>query len=118
MLRIDPTSAEMDQNTQYILGHLKWTTTKGPHLDPTGTLQEDIMIDITVPHSQDLQDCGLRVFQYQEIIGTTVACQPDIQDRPPLRVQELLLAEVLPQPRLVNFAYTNSYYSTLRVAIH
>jgi hypothetical protein len=30
VLRLDPTSAEMDQNTQYILDYLKWATTKGP----------------------------------------------------------------------------------------
>ena len=40
------------------------------------------MLDITVPHSPDLQDCGLRVLQYQEIIGTAVARQPDILDGP------------------------------------
>jgi hypothetical protein len=38
VLRLDPTSLEMDQNTQYILDHLKWATTKGPRHDSTGTL--------------------------------------------------------------------------------
>ena len=56
VVRLDPISAEMDQNTQYILEHLKWATTKGLRHASTGTLQEDIMLDITVPHSPDLQD--------------------------------------------------------------
>ena len=59
VVRMDPTSVEMDQNAQCFLDHLKWVTTKGPHHDSTGTLQEDIRIDITVPHHPDLQDCGL-----------------------------------------------------------
>ena len=118
VLRLDPTCAEMDQNTQYILDHLKWATTKGPHHESFGTLQEDIIIDIAVPHLPDLQDCGLRVLQYQAIIGTAVAHQPDILDAPPpIRIQEFLRAEVLPQLRLVNVASTDSYYYTLRMAI-
>ena len=78
VLRLDPISAEKNQNTQYILNHLKWVTTKGPRHDSTGSLQDNIMLDITVPHLPDLQDCGLRVLQYQEIIGTAVARQPDM----------------------------------------
>ena len=117
VVRLDPISAEMDQNTQSILDHLKRATTKGPCHASTGTLQEDIMLDITVPHSPDLQDCGLRVLQYQKIIGTAVARQPDILDGPPIRIQEFLRTEVLPQLRLVNVASTDSYYYTLRTAI-
>ena len=75
------------------------------------------MLDITAPHSLDLQDCGLRVLQYQEIIGSAVARQPDILDGPPIRIQEFLHTEVLPQLRLVNVASTDSYYYTLRTAI-
>ena len=90
VLRLDPTNTEMDQITQFILDHLKWTTTKGPHHDPAGTLQEDIRIDITVPHHSDLQDCGLRVLQYQAIIGAAVAQHPDILDGPLIRLQEFL----------------------------
>jgi hypothetical protein len=77
-----------------------------------------IMIDNTVPHLPDLQDCGLRVLQYQKIIGLAVARQPDILDAPPLRrIQELLRAEVLLQLSLVNVASTDIYYHTIRIAI-
>ena len=92
-------------------------TTKGPHHDSTGTLQEDIRIDITVPHHPDLQDCGLRVLQYQAIIGAAVAQHPDILDGPFIRLQEFLRVEVLPQLKLVNAASTARYYSTLCTAI-
>jgi hypothetical protein len=54
VLRLAPISADMDQNTQYILDHLKWVTSKGPHHDSTETLQKDIMINITIPHPTDL----------------------------------------------------------------
>jgi hypothetical protein len=83
VLRLDPISVEIDQNTQYIPDHVKWATTKEPSHDSTGNLQEDIMIDITVPHVPDLQDCRLRVLQYQEIIEAAMARQPDVLDPPP-----------------------------------
>jgi hypothetical protein len=75
------------------------------------------MIDITVPHLPDFQNCRLRVLQYQEIIRIAVACQPDILDAPPPMHTGVLREEVLPQLSLVNVASTEVYYHTIRIAI-
>jgi hypothetical protein len=79
VLRIDSISVKMDQNTRHNLEHIKWARTKSPLSDSNVTQQEDILIDITVPHKQDLQACGLRVLQYREILGNAVARLPAIR---------------------------------------
>ena len=73
VVRIDPISPTIDQDTQYILDHLKWATKRGPRSEICTNSEEDILIDITTPPAQDTQSCGLRVLQYHQIIGNTIA---------------------------------------------
>ena len=78
VLRVDPSSPELDKDTRTILEHLKWTQTKGPNSREASRGQEDILIDITVPAGRDTQTCGLRVLQYHAIIGNAFAARPEI----------------------------------------
>ena len=78
ILRVDPSSPELDKDTRLILEHHKWTQTKGPNCRDTTRGQEDILIDITVPAGRDHQTCGLRVLQYHAIIGNSFATRPAI----------------------------------------
>ena len=46
---INPLSPEIDQNTQYILDHLKWANKMGPRSENHTEATEDVLIDITIP---------------------------------------------------------------------
>ena len=54
VVRIDPISSEIDKDTQYILDHLKWTSKMGPQRETYPATAEDVLIDITIPPSQDI----------------------------------------------------------------
>ena len=73
VLRVDPSSPELDKDTRTILEHLKWTQTMGPNCREASLGQEDIRIDITVPAGRDMQTYRLRVLQYQAIIDVKVS---------------------------------------------
>ena len=53
ILRVDPSSPELDKDTRLIVEHLKWAQTKGPNSRDALRGQEDILIDITVPIGRD-----------------------------------------------------------------
>jgi hypothetical protein len=46
---IEPISPEMNQDTQYILDHLKWANKMGPWNNNYTDAAEDVLIDITTP---------------------------------------------------------------------
>jgi hypothetical protein len=46
ILRVDPISNELDNDTISILVHLCWTQTKGPNSAETVTELDDVLIDI------------------------------------------------------------------------
>ena len=117
VVRIDPTSPEIDKDTQYILDHLKWASQLGPDKETYLTGTEDVLLDITVPPSQDTHSCGLRVLQYHRIIGEAVAQHPEILDGEQANIQEFLRSVVLPQLQAVNTASTEHYYQEMRTAI-
>jgi hypothetical protein len=102
VVRIDPISPEIDQNTQYILDHLKWAIEMGPRREIYTDAAEDVLIDITTTPSQDIQSCGLRVLQYHQIIGKTIEQHPTILEGDQATLQEFLLTVILPQLRTVN----------------
>jgi hypothetical protein len=62
ILRIDPISMEIDQDTRHILDYLQCTRTLCPQYEFTSSQQDDIMIDITVLPFKDSQACGLRCY--------------------------------------------------------
>ena len=78
---------------------------------------EDVLLDITVPPSQDTHSCGLRVPQNHKIIGEAVAQHPTILDGDQATIQEFLRSIVLPQLRMVNIESTERYYQAMRTAI-
>ena len=80
VVRIDPISPEIDKDTQYILDHLKWASQLGPQRETYPAATEDVLLDITIPPSQDTHSCGLRVLQYHQIIGEAIAQHPTILD--------------------------------------
>ena len=97
VVRIDPISLEIDQDTQYILDHLKRASQLGPQRETYPAATEDVLLDITIPPSQDTHSCGLRVLQYHRIIGEAVAQHPTILDGYQATIQEFLRLAVLPQ---------------------
>ena len=90
VVRIDPISPEIDKDTQYILDHLKWARQLGPDRETYLTGTEDVLLDITLPPSQDTHSCGLRVLQYHRIIGEAVAQHPAILDGDQAAIQDFL----------------------------
>ena len=80
--------------------------------------QNDVMIDITVPPSQDTQACGLRVLQYHAILGNAVAQRSKVLEGNQDGLQEFLLGVVLPQLRQVNIDSTYQYYRLLRAEMN
>ena len=117
VVRIDPISPEIDKDTQYILDHLKWASQLGPPRETYPAATEDVLLDITIPSSQDIQSCGLRVLQYHQIFGKAIAQQPTILDGDQANIQEFLRSVVLPQLRMVNIESTECYYQAMRTAI-
>ena len=117
VVRIDPISPEIDKDTQYILDHLKWASQLGPQRETYPAATEDVLLDITIPPSQDTHSCGLRVLQYHRIIGEAVAQHPAILDGDQADIQDFLSLVVLPQLRMVNIESTERYYQEMRTAI-
>ena len=98
VVRINPISPEIDKDTQYILDHLKWASQLGPQRETYPAATENVLLDITIPPpSQDIQSCGLRALQYQQIIGEAIAQQPTILDGDQANIQEFLRSVVLSQ---------------------
>ena len=114
---IDPISPEIDKDTQHILDHLKWTSKMGPQRETYPAAAEDVLIDITIPPSQDIQSCGLRVLQYHQIIGEAIAQHPTILEGDQVNFQEFLRLVVLPQLWTVSIESTERYYQEMRTAI-
>ena len=54
VVRINPISPEIDKDAQYILDHLKWTSKMGPQREVYTAAAENVLIDITIPPSQDI----------------------------------------------------------------
>ena len=106
ILRVDPSSPELDKDTRLILEHLKWTQTKGPNGREASRGQEDILIDITVPAGRDTQTCGLRVLQYHAIIGNAFATRPEILREGEETLQTYIKETVFPQIQQVNIETT------------
>ena len=117
VVRIDPISPEIDKDTQHILDHLKWASQLGPQRETYPAATEDVLLDITIPPSQDTQSCGLRVLRYHQIIGEAIAQNPTILDGDQVNLQEFLRSVVLPQLRMVNIESTERYYQAMRTAI-
>ena len=119
VVHIVPISPEIDKDTQYIVDHLKWTSKMGPQSErETYTAAaEDVLIDITIPPSQDIQSCGLRVLQYHQIIGEATAQQPTLLEGDQANLQEFLRLVVLPQLWTVSIESTERYYQEMRTAI-
>ena len=109
ILRVDPSSPELDKDTRLILKHLKWTQTKGPKCREASRGQEDILIDITVPASRDTQTCGLRVLQNHAIIGNAFATRPEILREGEVTLQTFIKETVFPQIQQVNMETTETY---------
>ena len=102
VLRVDPSSPELDKDTRTILEHLKWTQTKGPNSREASRGQEDILIDITVPAGRDTHTCGLRVLQYHSIISNAFAERPEILREGEVTMQTFIKEFILPQIQQVN----------------
>ena len=115
VLRVDPSSPELDKDTRTILEHLKWTQTKGPNSRETSRGQEDILIDITVPAGRDTQTCGLRALQYHAIIGNAFAARPEILREGEVTMQTFVKEFILPQIQQVNAETTETYYNSMRL---
>ena len=111
ILRVDPSSPELDKDTRLILKHLKWTQTKRPNCREASRGQEDILIDITVPAGRDTQTCGLRVLQYHAIIGNAFATRPEILREGEETLQTYIKATVFPQIQQVSIETTETYYN-------
>ena len=117
VVRIDPISPEIDKDTQYILDRLKWASKLGPQRETYPAATEDVLLDITIPPSQDTHSCGLRVLQYHRIIGEAVAQHPARLDGDQATIQEFRRSVVLPQLQMVNIESTERYYQAMRTAI-
>ena len=102
ILRVDPSSSELDKDTRLILEHLKWAQTKGPNPRDALRGQEDILIDITVPIGRDTQTCGIRVLQYHAIIVNAFATRPEILRAGEETLQTYIKETVFPQLQQVN----------------
>ena len=92
------------------MDYLTWTRKIGPQREIYTAAVEDVLIDITIPPSQDIQSCGLRVLQYHQIIGEAIAQHPTILEGDQTNFQEFLRSVVLPQLRTVNIESTERYY--------
>ena len=115
VLRVDPSSPELDKDTRTILGHLKYTQTMGPNCREASLGREDILIDITVPAGRDTQTCGLRVLQYHAIIGNAFATRPEILREGEEILQNFIKETVFPQIQQVNAETTETYYNEMRL---
>ena len=89
----------------------------GPQKETYPAATEDVLLDITIPPSQNTHSCGLRVLQYHQIIGEAIAQHPTILDGDQANIQEFLRSVVLPQLRMVNIESTERYYQAMRTAI-
>ena len=117
ILRVDPSSPELDKDTRLILEHLKWTQTKGPNCRDVSRGKEDILIDITVPAGRYHQTCGLRVLQYHAIIGNSFATRPAILRKGEETLQIYIKEIVFPQIQQVNIETTETYYKEMRLRL-
>ena len=115
VLRVGPSSPELDKDTRTILEHLKWTQTMEPNYREASRGQEDILIDITVPVERDTQTCGLRVLQYHAIIGNAFATRPEILREGEAILQHFIKETVFPQIQQVNAETTETYYNEMRL---